>query len=43
MASPEQDNDSAWYEFIRLLEEPVRPDPRLVELFNRPQRIKRNP
>ena len=30
-----------WDEFARLLDEPVRPDPRLVELFTRPQRITR--
>lgn len=34
--------DSAtWDEFTRLLDEPARPDPRLVELFARPQRITR--
>lgn len=32
---------ATWDEFTRLLEEPARPDPRLVELFARPQRITR--
>lgn len=32
---------SAWDEFVRLLDETPRPDPRLVELFTRPQRITR--
>jgi uncharacterized protein (DUF1778 family) len=31
-----------WDEFIALLDEPVRPDPRLVELFSRPSRIVRD-
>lgn len=31
----------AWDEFVALLDRPVRPDPRLVELFARPQRIAR--
>ena len=30
-----------WDEFMGLLDEPARPDPRLVELFSRPQRITR--
>lgn len=30
-----------WDTFMALLDEPVRPDPRLVELFSRPQRITR--
>lgn len=34
-------DECTWDEFIRLLDEPVRPDPRLVELFARPQRITR--
>jgi uncharacterized protein (DUF1778 family) len=31
----------SWDEFVALLDEPARPDPRLVELFDRPQRIER--
>lgn len=34
-------DESQWDEFTRLLDEPARPDPRLVELFARPQRITR--
>ncbi|MBS1836759.1 MAG: DUF1778 domain-containing protein [Actinobacteria bacterium] len=34
-------HEGTWDEFIRLLDEPARPDPRLVELFARPQRITR--
>ena len=34
-------DEGTWNEFIRLLDEPARPDPRLVELFARPQRITR--
>lgn len=34
-------DEHIWAEFTRLLNEPVRPDPRLVELFTRPQRITR--
>lgn len=34
-------DERTWAEFTRLLDEPVRPDPRLVELFARPQRITR--
>ena len=30
-----------WDEFTRLLDQPARPDPRLVELFLRPQRVTR--
>jgi uncharacterized protein (DUF1778 family) len=30
-----------WNEFVGLLDQPARPDPRLVELFARPQRITR--
>jgi uncharacterized protein (DUF1778 family) len=33
--------DDAWAMFIAALDHPVRPDPRLVELFARPQRITR--
>lgn len=29
----------AWDQFVDALDRPVRPDPRLVELFARPQRI----
>ena len=32
---------ATWDEFTRLLDEPARPDPRLMELFARPQRITR--
>lgn len=31
-----------WNEFVALLDQPVRPDPRLVELFARPSRIVRD-
>jgi uncharacterized protein (DUF1778 family) len=34
-------DDETWDEFVALLDRPVRPDPRLVELFARPQRITR--
>lgn len=34
-------DERTWDEFIRLLDEPPGPDPRLVELFTRPQRITR--
>lgn len=34
-------DDSTWAEFTRLLDEPPRPDPRLLELFARPPRITR--
>ncbi|MGB3411123.1 MAG: DUF1778 domain-containing protein [Microthrixaceae bacterium] len=34
-------DEAKWSEFISLLDSPARPDPRLVELFSRPQRIKR--
>ena len=34
-------DEPTWDEFTRLLDEPARPDPRLVELFARPQRITR--
>ena len=34
-------DERTWAEFTRLLDEPPRPDPRLVELFARPQRITR--
>ncbi len=34
-------DESTWEQFVALLDEPVRPDPRLVELFARPQRITR--
>jgi uncharacterized protein (DUF1778 family) len=34
-------DEGRWDEFNRLLDEPARPDPRLVELFARPQRITR--
>lgn len=33
--------DATWDAFTRLLDQPPRPDPRLVELFARPQRITR--
>lgn len=29
-------NDEQWDEFMALLDKPAEPDPRLVELFNRP-------
>jgi uncharacterized protein (DUF1778 family) len=31
-----------WDQFVALLDQPVRPDPRLVELFARPSRIVRD-
>jgi uncharacterized protein (DUF1778 family) len=34
-------DEAAWDEFTKLLDEPPVPDPRLVELFARPQRIQR--
>jgi len=34
-------DDDAWARFCVALDRPVRPDPRLVELFARPQRITR--
>ncbi len=34
-------DEATWDEFVALLDEPARPDPRLVELFARPQRIVR--
>jgi uncharacterized protein (DUF1778 family) len=34
-------DEGTWDEFTRLLDEPARPDPRLVELFARPKRITR--
>ncbi|HTN99612.1 MAG TPA: DUF1778 domain-containing protein [Microthrixaceae bacterium] len=34
-------DEKTWNEFLALLDAPVRPDPRLVELFTRPQRISR--
>lgn len=34
-------DERTWDEFTLLLDDPVRPDPRLVELFARPQRITR--
>lgn len=34
-------DDPTWDAFVALLDAPVRPDPRLVELFSRPQRITR--
>ncbi len=34
-------DDDAWARFSAALDRPVRPDPRLVELFARPQRITR--
>ena len=34
-------DEGTWDEFTRLLDAPVRPDPRLVELFARPQRVSR--
>jgi len=34
-------DEPTWAAFTELLDEPVRPDPRLVELFARPQRITR--
>lgn len=34
-------DEASWDEFVALLDVPVRPDPRLVELFSRPSRITR--
>lgn len=34
-------DEATWDEFVALLDQPPRPDPRLVELFSRPQRISR--
>lgn len=34
-------DEATWDEFVALLDQPARPDPRLVELFSRPQRISR--
>lgn len=34
-------DEDTWDAFTRVLDEPARPDPRLVELFARPQRIAR--
>ena len=34
-------DEPTWERFVELLDEPPRPDPRLVELFARPQRITR--
>lgn len=34
-------DDDTWDAFTALLDKPARPDPRLVELFARPQRIDR--
>lgn len=34
-------DEATWAEFTRLLDEPPRPDPRLIELFARSQRITR--
>ena len=34
-------DEATWAEFMRLLDEPPRADPRLVELFARPKRIRR--
>jgi len=34
-------DEPTWKAFVALLDEPARPDPRLVELFARPQRIER--
>ncbi len=34
-------DDATWDRFVALLEAPVRPDPRLVELFARPSRLDR--
>lgn len=34
-------DESTWSAFSELLNEPPRPDPRLMELFARPQRITR--
>lgn len=34
-------DEATWKAFSELLDQPPRPDPRLVELFSRPQRIVR--
>jgi len=34
-------DEDTWERFVAVLDRPVRPDPRLVELFSRPRRIKR--
>jgi len=34
-------DDSTWGQFIALIDAPTLPNPRLVELFARPQRIAR--
>jgi uncharacterized protein (DUF1778 family) len=34
-------DEPTWDQFVKLLDQPVRPDPRLVELFSRPTRIAR--
>jgi uncharacterized protein (DUF1778 family) len=34
-------DEDTWVEFVGLLDQPPRPDPRLVELFSRPSRIDR--
>lgn len=34
-------DEPTWKAFTELLDQPPRPDPRLVELFSRPQRIAR--
>lgn len=34
-------DEDTWDAFVAVLDEPARPDPRLVELFARPQRIRR--
>ena len=34
-------DEDTWEKFVSVLDQPERPDPRLVELFARPQRISR--
>lgn len=34
-------DEQTWDRFVEMLDQPVRPDPRLVELFSRPSRIER--
>ena len=34
-------DEETWDEFVALVDQPARPDPRLLELFARPQRIER--
>jgi uncharacterized protein (DUF1778 family) len=34
-------DEETWDEFVTILDRPARPDPRLLELFSRPQRITR--